>query len=407
MPGSYDWFNTEVTNFINSLLPSSGGNVLDVGPGAGKWGKFLKRPNRNIEAVEIHAPYVTTYNLKEIYNVVYVQDICTFWCTYAQYDLVILGDILEHLSVESSKKLLSFFEEKNIPVLVLVPYNYAQGESHGNPYERHLQPELTEPLFHQRYPGFIKIIGNDLQGVFYKDAKPFTEFKDFCKQTLILYTSFNRPEITELSLANLESTRRGASLWIFDDASNNTKEFLEKCSPKAQRIERISINVGINRLRCYTQSKAFPSEYKYMYHTDNDAIHDPFWLNRLYEMSKVHSGILSLYNSDFHKKWTVSEDKEKRIIIRSECPGVSFFYDKTLLESHKINFPEYTKKFEHWDFTFCKLINKKVAVSSRSFVEHFGAEGLHADSFEKERAVTPTLWLQIRWNPIINKLKKG
>ena len=38
-----------------------------------------------------------------------------------------------------------------------VPFMYPQGEIYGNPYEVHIQEDLTLEVFDQRYPGFKPI----------------------------------------------------------------------------------------------------------------------------------------------------------------------------------------------------------------------------------------------------------
>jgi hypothetical protein len=169
MPYSYDFFNKEVKDFVNKLDDVY--NILDVGPGAGKYGKLLKKENRTIDAVEVFAPYISQYNLHNIYNTVHNANILDFDFSQKQYDLVIMGDILEHLSVEEAVSLLNEIDNCNIAIIVLVPYNYFQGKSHGNDHEEHKQPDLTEKVFQERYSGFKKIFGNDEQGVFYRAKK--------------------------------------------------------------------------------------------------------------------------------------------------------------------------------------------------------------------------------------------
>lgn len=169
MPGSYDFFDKSVQMFVDTVLPK--GAILDIGPGAGKFGKLLSSPDRPVDGVEVFGPYVDRYRLREIYRRVVVEDVRNFRCGFREYDLVILGDILEHLTVEDAQAVLAYFEEQGISTIVLVPYNYEQGPSHGNDHEEHLQPDLTEEVFHARYPGFRKLFGNHYQGVFFKPAQ--------------------------------------------------------------------------------------------------------------------------------------------------------------------------------------------------------------------------------------------
>lgn len=170
MPYSYNFHDNDVVKFVNEELnPIS---ILDMGPGAGKWASLLTLASnyhtRRVDAVEIHEPYVERFGLKKLYTRVFVGDACDFnkIVNISSYDLVVLGDIIEHLTVERAQQLLGELQE--IDTLVLVPYKYEQGICEDNPHEVHLQPDLTEFLFHERYPGFIKLFGNQWQGVFFR-----------------------------------------------------------------------------------------------------------------------------------------------------------------------------------------------------------------------------------------------
>lgn len=46
MPGSYEFFNSVVANFIDKINPKC---VLDVGTGKGKYGQMLKKEGRTID----------------------------------------------------------------------------------------------------------------------------------------------------------------------------------------------------------------------------------------------------------------------------------------------------------------------------------------------------------------------
>ncbi len=126
--------------------------VLDVGPGAGFYGETLKHNGfYYVDAVEIFEPYIEQFALKRSYRNVYVGDIRTF--EFPQhYDLVILGDVLEHLSVEDSQILTANLPYKCSHAVFSVPWEYPQDPIGGNEAERHLQPDLTPEVMSKRYP---------------------------------------------------------------------------------------------------------------------------------------------------------------------------------------------------------------------------------------------------------------
>jgi SAM-dependent methyltransferase len=118
--------------------------VLDVGAGAGKYGSLVKEllPNAQVDAVEIWAPYIKEFELEKIYNKVYICD-ATIFPNY-KYDLVIFGDVLEHMSKMDAMYVWSRAQSEAKSALISIPIiHFPQGESHGNPYEEHVEDHWT------------------------------------------------------------------------------------------------------------------------------------------------------------------------------------------------------------------------------------------------------------------------
>ena len=70
-----------------------------------------------------------------------------------------MGDVLEHIDLESSKKLLSKFINGNKcdHIIISIPYEYEQDEVYGNKYEKHLQPKITYQYMKENFP-YLKLI---------------------------------------------------------------------------------------------------------------------------------------------------------------------------------------------------------------------------------------------------------
>lgn len=163
MPGSYHYFKSEVkTHLIHSI--DFNAEILDVGPGYGTYGNLLKPEYKNISAIEIWEPYVEKFNLKNIYKLVYIGDICNF--DFSNFEYIILGDILEHIEKEKAINLINKINEKNKKCLIAVPYLYPQGPHEDNIYETHHQPDLTHDIFIQRYSGFNCLFRNESYGYY-------------------------------------------------------------------------------------------------------------------------------------------------------------------------------------------------------------------------------------------------
>ena len=146
--------------------------ILDVGPGAGMYGGLLSQYSnvlyRNLgfklDCLEIYPPYIEKYNLKNIYENVFIGDICSF--DFTNYDYIILGDILEHLTIKDAQRVINKINDNNQKCVVAVPYLSKQGEHEGNIYETHLQEDLTQEIMKQRYPSLNLLFGNEIYGYY-------------------------------------------------------------------------------------------------------------------------------------------------------------------------------------------------------------------------------------------------
>jgi hypothetical protein len=122
--------------------------ILDVGPGIGTYGKFLS--DLNIDAIEIHKPYVEQYGIKQYYKNVFIGNIIEF--NYDDYDYIIIGDVLEHIPVDDAKKLIKDITSKGIKCLIAVPFLCPQDAVGGVESEIHHQEDLTSRIMKSRYP---------------------------------------------------------------------------------------------------------------------------------------------------------------------------------------------------------------------------------------------------------------
>ena len=145
--GSYDYGKKEVCAWIRERFPTDSA-LLDVGACDGKWKKLLPE-YENFDAVE--AWWNNLQNLGAYRNAFHA-DARTF--EYDWYDLIIFGDIVEHMTPAEAKDMLDYAAPRCKDMIVAVPFLYRQGAIHGNPFEVHVQDDLTAKIFEERYPGF-------------------------------------------------------------------------------------------------------------------------------------------------------------------------------------------------------------------------------------------------------------
>ena len=162
---SLDIGKKESVKWIHDHFPK-GATCLDVGACDGKWGKLLN-DYLVMDCAEIYAQNITKHGLANIYRNVYHADIREF--EYGnKYDLIIFGDVLEHMSIKDARKVIEYAYPRCQDFLIAVPYQWTNRSHYGNPWEVHIQDDLTpenvlerykniQPLFiYERYGYYIK-----------------------------------------------------------------------------------------------------------------------------------------------------------------------------------------------------------------------------------------------------------
>lgn len=121
--------------------------VTDIGPGEGTYARLFRPEHRGIwwTAIEIHKPYVAKYKLKStktrtMYDEIHVEDARESAPHLFHRDLVIAGDVLEHMPRQDAVDLLHRIHNAGAwNILVSIPIvDSQQGEVDGNPHEAHL-----------------------------------------------------------------------------------------------------------------------------------------------------------------------------------------------------------------------------------------------------------------------------
>lgn len=139
---------------------SVGTEILDVGACDGIWQQLL--PEYTMDAVEIHGPNADRLHG---YRKVFRRDVDGL--DYVHYDLIIFGDVIEHMDVEKAQRVLAYARPRCRDMVVAVPFLYPQDAFGGNPWEKHLQPDLTAEIFAARYPGFSVLCDTGLNYCYY------------------------------------------------------------------------------------------------------------------------------------------------------------------------------------------------------------------------------------------------
>lgn len=148
-----NWQNISLCcEIIFRVRPNS---VLDVGlNSAARWGALVRdfadvwhgRMRPEDWTVQLHAIEAFEKNIHPVhrlfYNEIYTGDAFEVIDTLNPYDLIILGDVIEHFEKDRALAFLQKCISKAKYVLINTPggslEEWAQGEEYGNPWEKHL-----------------------------------------------------------------------------------------------------------------------------------------------------------------------------------------------------------------------------------------------------------------------------
>ncbi len=153
MPSSRAIVIPYVINIIRQVQPSS---ILDVGVGFGKWGYLFREytdinasendPGRykkenwkvRIEGIEIFSSYLHAGH-DFIYDKIHVGNVEDVLPSLGTYDLIFMGDVLEHLTKICGENLLRIAKNHFTKCLIITTprYETEQKDSCDNPFEEH------------------------------------------------------------------------------------------------------------------------------------------------------------------------------------------------------------------------------------------------------------------------------
>jgi SAM-dependent methyltransferase len=153
MPSSRPNTIPTVIHLVRQLKPKS---ILDVGVGFGKWGHLFREytdineaendPARyqrknwrvRIDGIEGYAAYLTPMH-RFLYNHLYLGNAASLLNKLPRYDLIFLGDVIEHLDKTAGFRLLRQALKKAAKAVIVTTPKFETGQPElcGNTLERH------------------------------------------------------------------------------------------------------------------------------------------------------------------------------------------------------------------------------------------------------------------------------
>ena len=195
--------------------------------GCGTYYNLLHDYFTTFDGVEAFANNIEKYNLRNKYRNVYNEDIKNFKFEY--YDIIIIGDVLEHLTIEEAQKALKYCEQRCKQLIVAVPYMLPQDAVENNIYEIHKQPDLTKENMKERYPSLKLLIGNSDYGYYVKQNN-----QDFQEQDMldIIIPCYNLEKYIGRCLQSLKEQTNNLDIkrkiiFVLDNCIDKTKEIIQ------------------------------------------------------------------------------------------------------------------------------------------------------------------------------------
>lgn len=163
MPVSIQFQITPCVNRIVGLQPKS---VLDVGCGYGKWGYLCReyldafygrfRPEdwtARIDGVEYFEPYIMDHQ-RALYSNIIIGDIRDVCNDLDEYDLIIAGDVIEHMFKDEAEAVVETLYAKAKKMLIVnipIGEGWDHPEQYGNPAELH-----RSEWYNEDFSGYVR-----------------------------------------------------------------------------------------------------------------------------------------------------------------------------------------------------------------------------------------------------------
>lgn len=140
MPYSSEIFDGEIKEIIKKINST---NFLDLGAGAGKYGELVKAivPQAKTIAVEIESDYIERFSLGKIYDEVWNMSVLNLISPEyydKAFDLVMVGDIIEHLKKSDGTDLVNYLVYRSKWIIIEFPHHYLQNAVDGYDSEAHI-----------------------------------------------------------------------------------------------------------------------------------------------------------------------------------------------------------------------------------------------------------------------------
>lgn len=168
MPGSHPENRPWVLEKVKQIKPIT---IADIGAGAGTY-SYLIKPELDVHmtAVEIFKDNITTFNLHNLYEDVLHQDVRSI--DNLKYDLVIFGDVLEHMTKEEALAVWNMARRDAKYAIINIPIiHYEQGALDGNHHEIHVVDDWNHEKVLEAFEDIVEFNVGEVTGAYLASFK--------------------------------------------------------------------------------------------------------------------------------------------------------------------------------------------------------------------------------------------
>jgi len=149
--------------------------IVDVGAGAGTYHSLLSpvAPGVHWIAVEAWTPNIDRFGLDALYDEVVAGDVRDVDFAPLAPDLVLFGDVLEHMTRDDACEVVKRAVEAAPHVMISIPLiPWPQDEIDGNPFERHVKDDWSHQEVRDSFPGVAACLIHGPIGVYFLSRRP-------------------------------------------------------------------------------------------------------------------------------------------------------------------------------------------------------------------------------------------
>lgn len=132
--------------------------ILDIGAGMGDYLEYIRSyldKSIKVDGIEVWEPYVEKYRLKDRYDSLFIEDAREF--NNFEYDVVICGDVLEHMSEDDALRLWDKISKSAKYAIISIPIiDHPQGAYDENPYEIHIKEDWDTEQVLEKFKSIVE-----------------------------------------------------------------------------------------------------------------------------------------------------------------------------------------------------------------------------------------------------------